>query len=248
MQREELRNYLDMVLEVPRFKDYCPNGLQVEGRSEVALLVCGVTASQALIDRAIERKADGILVHHGYFWKGEDSRITGVRKARLGALIKNDINLYAYHLPLDAHPLLGNNAQLAAVAGWQITGTFADQAIGFLGKPSGECNARQLADHLGVVLQRSPLLVGDSDRLIRTIAWCTGGAQSYFEEAVEAGADVFVSGEISEQTTHLAKELGIPYIAAGHHATERYGVQALGAHLQEKCGITCVYEELDNPV
>lgn len=248
MQREELGAYLDILLESARFRDYCPNGLQVEGRAEVRCIVCGVTASQALIDAAIARDADALLVHHGWFWKGEDGRVTGIRKARLQSLLAHDINLFAYHLPLDAHGQLGNNAQLAERLGWQITGRFAEQEIGFVGVPSAPTFAGDVARHVEVELGRTPLLVGDESRRIAKIAWCSGGAQGYFEQAILAGADLFVSGEISEQTVHLARESGVPYLAAGHHATERYGVQALGAHLIASCGLDCQFVEIDNPV
>lgn len=248
MLREDLRLYLDGLLEAPRFRDYCPNGLQVEGRAETKRILCGTTASQALIDAAIERQADAILVHHGWFWKGEDGRVTGFRKQRMAALLKHDINLFAYHLPLDAHPVLGNNAQLAAKFGWKIDGNFGEQNIGFIGTPASPISAEHLAQQVGTVLNRAPQLLGDGQRQIKRVAWCSGGAQGYFEEAIAAGADLFLSGEVSEQTYHLAMETGIPYIAAGHHATERYGVQALGRHLAETHGLECEYLELDNPV
>lgn len=245
MDRNELAAYLDGLLECGRFRDYCPNGLQVEGHPEVRRLVCGVTASQALLEAALAADADAVLVHHGYFWRGEDGRITGIRRARLKTLLENDISLYAYHLPLDAHAELGNNAQLARRMDWAVEGRFAEQEIGFLGRTTGTAGA--LAEKLAHRLGRLPLLVGDASRQLGRIAWCSGGAQGYFEQAIAAGADVYVSGEISEQTVHLAQESGVPYIAAGHHATERYGVQALGAHLAERLGIECRYVELDNP-
>lgn len=248
MQRSELCAYLDATLEAARFRDYCPNGLQVEGRRDIGKVVCGVTANQALIDAAIHQGADALLVHHGWFWKGEDGRVTGMRKARLATLLKHDINLIAYHLPLDAHGELGNNAQLARLAGWQIEGRFAEQDIGFHGRPGPVQSATAIAGHLHRVLGRLPLLVGNGDREVKRIAWCTGGAQGYFEQAISAGADLFVSGEISEQTTHLARESGVPYIAAGHHATERYGVQAVARRVEEVFGIQCSYVEVDNPV
>ena len=246
MNRMDLAAYLDGLLEAGRFRDYCPNGLQVEGRAEVRRLVCGVTASQALLEAALAADADAVLVHHGYFWRGEDGRITGIRRTRLKTLLENDINLFAYHLPLDAHAELGNNAQLARLMDWTVEGRFAEQDVGFLGSTDG--TAQQLADKLALKLGRPPLLVGDAARPLRRIAWCSGGAQNYFEDAIAAGADVYVSGEISEQTVHLARESGVPFIAAGHHATERFGVQALGAHLTERFGIECRYIELDNPV
>ncbi len=248
MQRAELDRYLEQLLEVGRFRDYCPNGLQVEGRAEVRRIVCGVTANQALIEAAIEAKADALLVHHGWFWRGEDGRVTGMRKQRLRALLTHDINLYAYHLPLDAHAELGNNAQLAQRLGLTVEGRFGEQDIGFLGAAPGVATAEALTRHIAETFGRAPLLVGDANRQITRVAWCTGAAQGYFEQAIAAGADVFISGEISEQTVHLARESGVPYIAAGHHATERYGVQAVGAHLATRFGIECQYIDIDNPV
>ncbi|MEK7737527.1 MAG: Nif3-like dinuclear metal center hexameric protein [Pseudomonadota bacterium] len=247
MQRDVLSQYLDECLEAARFHDYCPNGLQVEGRDEVRRLVCGVTASQALLEAAVAQDADAVLVHHGWFWKSEDGRVTGFRKRRMALLLAHDISLLAYHLPLDAHAELGNNAQLALRLGWRVEGRFGEQEIGFLGATAA-ATAGELAAALEQGLGRKPLLVGDPDRPLKRIAWCSGGAQAYFEEAIAAGADCFISGEISEQTVHLASETGIPYIAAGHHATERYGVQAVGSHLQEMFGLDCTYIEIDNPV
>ncbi len=248
MQREVLRQYLDGLLKSADFRDYCPNGLQVEGKAGVQRVICGVTASQALLDAAIERQADAILVHHGWFWKGEDGRVTGFRRQRLASLLAHDISLFAYHLPLDAHPTLGNNAQLAKRLGWTIEGNFSEQNIGFFGVPPAPTFAGELAQWVHQALGRAPLLIGDATRTIKRIAWCTGGAQSYFEEALATGADIFVSGEISEQTVHMARETGMLYLAAGHHATERYGVMALAAHLNDACGISCDFVDIDNPV
>jgi dinuclear metal center YbgI/SA1388 family protein len=248
MRREELRSHLDTLLDAAHFHDYCPNGLQVEGGAGIRRLVCGVTASQALVDAAIERQADALLVHHGWFWKGEDGRVIGYRRQRLASLLAHDISLFAYHLPLDAHPALGNNAQLALRLGWEITGRFAEQEIGFVGVPPAPTFAGDLAATLERSLGRAPLLIGDPARPVRSIAWCSGGAQSYFEDALATGADIFVSGEISEPTVHLARETGMAYLAAGHHATERYGVMALGEHLQQTFGIECTFVDIDNPV
>ncbi len=248
MEREELRAYLDELLEAARFRDYCPNGLQVEGRADVRRVLCGVTASQALLDEAVRRRADAVLVHHGWFWKGEDGRVTGIRRRRLATLLGHDINLFAYHLPLDAHPRFGNNVQLAARLGWEVTGRFADQDIGFLGSLPAPATAGAVAERLERLLGRSVLLVGDGARPVARLAWCSGGAQGYFEQAIAAGADCYISGEISEQTVHLAREAGVPYIAAGHHATERYGVLALGEHLTQRFGLECEFADLDNPV
>lgn len=248
MKREELVNYLDGLMMPGKFRDYCPNGLQVEGCSEVTRLVAGVTASQALLDVAVERGADAILVHHGYFWKGEDGRVTGIRRKRMATLLANDINLLAYHLPLDAHPELGNNAQLALRLGWLPDGRFGEQDIGWLGTVAEPCALSALAERVASVLERQPLVVGDEARPIRRIAWCSGGAQGYFEQAIALGVDAYLSGEISEQTVHLARESGVAYLAAGHHATERYGVQALAENLARQFGITCDFVDIENPV
>ena len=248
MDRTQLQRHLDDLLEAARFKDYCPNGLQVEGSGEVARVVCGVTASLALIDAAIERGAQAILVHHGWFWRGEDGRITGMRRARIARLLAHDINLFAYHLPRDAHPELGNNAQLGRVLGLTPTAVVGDQGLLWIGEPAVPASAGELAERFGAALGRTPLLVGDVQRTVRRIAWCTGGAQGMFEQAIDAGADLYLSGEISEQTTHTARESGVPYIAAGHHATERYGVQALGEHLARNCGLQVEFVDIDNPV
>ncbi len=245
MDRNELAGYLDALLECGRFRDYCPNGLQVEGRGEIRRIVCGVTASLDLLEAALGTDADAVLVHHGWFWRGEDGRVTGIRRARLKTLLENDISLFAYHLPLDAHAEFGNNAQLGRLMGWTAEGRFAEQDLAFLGRAEG--TAGEVAERLALKLGRRPLLAGDAARPVRRIAWCSGGAQGYFEQAIAAGADLYVSGEISEQTVHLARESGVPYLAAGHHATERYGVQALGAHLAERFGLECRYVELDNP-
>ena len=231
MKREELVSYLEGLLTPGKFKDYCPNGLQVEGRAQVRRLVAGVTASQALLDAAVAREADAILVHHGYFWKGEDGRVTGIRRQRLATLLAHDMNLLAYHLPLDAHPELGNNARLAQLLGWVPEGRFGDQDIAWLGRLAKPCDLTELAADVQRVLGRVPLVIGEAGRSICRIGWCSGGAQGYFEQAIALGVDLYLSGEISEQTVHLAEESGVAYVAAGHHATERYGVKALAAHL-----------------
>ena len=248
MKREELVDYLDGLLVPESFRDYCPNGLQVEGRDRIVRLVAGVTASQALLDAAVTRNADAILVHHGYFWKGEDGRVTGIRRQRLATLLAHDINLLAYHLPLDAHPELGNNAQLAQRLGWVPEGYFGEQDIAWLGSLETPADLDTLAADVQRVLGRVPLVIGQGGRPIRRVAWCSGGAQGYFEQAIALGVDAYVSGEISEQTVHLARESGVAYIAAGHHATERYGVQAVANHLALQFGISCEFIDLDNPV
>jgi len=251
MQLIELIERLDALLDASRVKDYCPNGLQVEGRAEVRRVLCGVTASKPLLDRAVVGGYDAVFVHHGYFWKGEDGRVNGIRRQRLKTLLVNDISLIAYHLPLDLHPELGNNAQLGRLMGWQADARFADQELGWLGRPAESAvpeSAEQLARSIAARLGRDPLLVGDGARKVRRVAWCTGGAQGYFEQAIAAGADLYVSGEISEQTVHLARESGVPYIAAGHHATERYGARAIAAYLDDSLGLEADFIDLPNPV
>ncbi len=248
MKREELARYLDELLESARFRDYCPNGLQVEGRADVQRIVVGVTACQALLDAAIARGADAILVHHGWFWRGEDGRVTGFRKARLQALLKHDINLIGYHLPLDGHAELGNNAQLAKRLGWVVDGRFGEQDIGWYGRTSTPLSLAELTQVLADELHRAPQVIGDPARQVNRVAWCSGGAQGIFEQAIAQGVDAYISGEISEQNVHLARETGVAFIAAGHHATERYGVQALAAHLTEKFGLACEFVDIDNPV
>ena len=248
MERQQLVEYLDGLLQPAKFRDYCPNGLQVEGRANVVRIVAGVTASQALVDLAVARGADALLVHHGYFWKGEDGRITGIRRQRLKTLLGNDLNLLAYHLPLDAHPELGNNAQLAARLGWLAEGRFGEQDIAWYGSVGAATTAGGLAAQIAAKLARAPQLIGDPQRPVRRLAWCTGGAQGYFEQAIALGVDAFVSGEISEPTVHLARESGVAYLACGHHATERYGVAALAAHLNAQCGLQCEFVDVDNPV
>ena len=248
---QSLVDYCDRLLDAAQFRDYCPNGLQVEGRAEVGRVISGVTASQALIEAAREQQADLLLVHHGYFWKGEDPTLTGIKQRRVRALLTAGISLLAYHLPLDAHPEFGNNARLGTRLGLVTEGCFgvaAGPALACYGHLREPLSARQMAAHLMAVLDREPLLVGNGPALIRTVGWCTGAGQSYLEAAARRGLDAFISGEISEPTVHLAREYGVHYFAAGHHATERYGVQALGEHLAEHFGIQHSFLDIDNPV
>lgn len=248
MDRRALQDYLDSLLDCARIKDYCPNGLQVEGRAAVQRILCGVTASLALIEEAIAIHADAIMVHHGYFWRGEDGRIQGTRKQRLAALLKHDINLFAFHLPLDVHPQLGNNAQLGRVMDWAVTARIGEQNLISLGSPSAPSRVGEIHTALCQRLGREAMLVGDARKPVERIAWCTGGAQGFLEQAITAGADLYVSGEISEQTWHLARESGVAYIAAGHHATERFGIQALAEHLRVEQGLDARFVDLPNPV
>lgn len=248
--RSELLHTLDTLLEPARFKDYGPNGLQVEGRREVRRLVTGVTASRALIEAAIAAQADTLLVHHGLFWRGHDGRVTGWLRQRLGLLLAHDINLLAYHLPLDAHPVLGNNAQLGRVLGLVADARFGEQDLGFLGGPADgrvHADAQALGQAVAHALGRPVTVVDPAPRPARRIGWCTGGAQGYFEAAIQAGADVFITGEISEPQAHYARECGVAFIACGHHASERYGVQALGEHLARQLGLEHQFIDIDNP-
>ena len=248
MQRTELDEYLAQYLEVARFRDYSPNGLQVEGRASVERLITGVTASLALLEAAIEARADAVLVHHGYFWRGEDARIIGTRRRRIGLLVEHDVNLFAFHLPLDAHPEVGNNAQLGRVLGFPVAGRFGEQELGMYGALDDSVTLDSIARRLEERLQRPPLVVGEASSPVRRIAWCTGAAQGYLEDAIRLGVDLYVTGEVSEQTVHLSRETGVAFIAAGHHATERYGVQALGEHLAQRFGIEHRFIDIPNPV
>ena len=250
VERLALLAAFDAVLQPQLFKDYGPNGLQVEGRERVGKLVSGVTASLAFIDAAIAEGADALLVHHGLFWRGQDGRVTGWMKQRLARLLSHDVNLFAYHLPLDGHDTLGNNAQLAERLGITLLpapqGRFGEQSLGFLGQREA-ASAAALAEHVSTVLGRSVTLVAEPDRPLLRVALCTGGAQSYFESAIAAGADVFITGEISEPQAHYARECGVAYIACGHHASERFGAPAVGAHVAAQLGLEHVFIDIPNP-
>lgn len=253
MQLNALVNTLDDLLQPARFADYCPNGLQVEGRAEVRTLVTGVTASEALIDAAIALQADAILVHHGYFWKGERAEVVGMKRRRLGKLITQDISLLAYHLPLDAHPVLGNNARLAERLGLTREGPLFPQdarAVGDVGVLTHPMTADAFSRHISQVLGREPLHIsgaGGNEALIRRVAWCTGGAQGFIEQAIAMGVEAYLSGEISEPTVHAARESGVHYWAMGHHASERYGVQAVGEWCARELGLIHHFVDIDNP-
>lgn len=246
--RDALAGWMDRLLESGRFSDYGPNGLQVEGRARVRRIVSGVTASLALIEAAAADGADAIVVHHGLFWRGQDGRVTGWMKRRLAALLAHDISLYAYHLPLDAHPEVGNNARLGAELGLTVAGSFGDKALGLIGVPAdGPCSLEALTARVQATLGRAPVVVPGDGRPVRRVAWCTGGAQGYFESAIAAGADVYLTGEISEPQAHIARETGCAFLACGHHATERYGAQALGARVAAEFGLQHRFIDLDNP-
>lgn len=241
---------LNELLLVENFKDYCPNGLQVQASSEIKKVVTGVTASQALIDAAVAKNADALLVHHGYFWQGESQPLTGFKGRRIASLFNNNLSLVAYHLPLDAHPQLGNNQQLAEVMGWQVTGSMegASWPLGLVGKLQQPLTAAELSDEFTAKLGQKPLVLAGHQRAINSLAWCTGSADKGIVRAAELGVDAYISGEVSEQTQHLAQELGVTYFAAGHHATERYGVQALGNWLAAKFALDVEFIEIFNPV
>ncbi|MFT3856215.1 MAG: Nif3-like dinuclear metal center hexameric protein [Aquabacterium sp.] len=247
IDRNDLQRHLQELLEVDRFKDYGPNGLQVEGTPAIRKVVTGVTASLALIDAAIAAQADAIVVHHGLFWRGQDGRITGWMKQRLARLLAHDINLFAYHLPLDAHASLGNNAQWGQRLGLVADGTFAEQNLGFIGPVPDELDLDGLASRVHQAMGRAPTVVPGDGRPLKRAAWCSGGAQGYFEQAIAAGADVFLTGEISEPQAHYARETGVAFMACGHHASERYGVQAIGQHLAARLGVEHVFLDIDNP-
>ncbi|WPB57613.1 Nif3-like dinuclear metal center hexameric protein [Xylophilus sp. GOD-11R] len=244
--RDALLRRFDALLSPARFKDYGPNGLQVEGRAQVGHIVSGVTASRALIEAAIEARADAIFVHHGLFWRGHDGRVTGWLRQRLGLLLAHDISLFAYHLPLDAHADFGNNAQLGARLGWVADAHFGEQDLGCIGDTAFE-DAEALARHVERVVERPVTLVDPARGPIRRVAWCTGGAQGFFEAAIAAGADAFVTGEISEPQAHYARELGVAFIACGHHASERYGAPAVAGHVAAELGLRHTFIDIYNP-
>jgi len=248
MLLNDLRDYNASLLQTSLFKDYCPNGLQVEGRAQVHRIATGVTASQHVLDEAIKWGADAILVHHGYFWRNEVASIVGVKRKRITQLLLNDVSLLAYHLPLDVHDELGNNAQLGQRLGLVVQRQFGAQNIVFMGELTPAQTLSKFASKVGSELERLPQIIGDGNKVVSKVAWCSGGAQSHFEEAIEQGVDVYLTGEISEQSFHLANESGVGFIAAGHHATERFGIQALGEHLANRFDLEHRFFDQANPV
>lgn len=250
----QLAEWLEITLQSQRYKDYCPNGLQVEGRNTIRHIITGVTASQALLDAAVQQNADAILVHHGWFWKNESPVLRGARRQRIATALRHELNVFGFHLPLDAHPVLGNNAQLGELLGFEpdrdATGapqTFGPDGLMWRGRCVGG-SLRQLGERIGTALGRPALTLGDPDKPVETVAWCTGGAQNMMEAAIESGVDVYVTGEVSEQNFHLANESGTAFIAAGHHATERYGIKALGEAVAAEFGVSVEFVDIDNPV
>lgn len=248
MKLDELRDYNASLLQTTLFKDYCPNGVQVEGRAQVLRIATAVTASQRVLDEAIAWGADAILVHHGYFWRNEDACIAGLKKRRIAKLLNNDVSLLAYHLPLDAHAELGNNARLGKLLGLTEQGRFGEQNVACLGALAIPQTLALFAEQIGNALRRTPQVIGEHDKMISRVGWCSGGAQGYFEAAIAQGVDVFLTGEISEQNFHLVNETGVAFIAAGHHATERPGIQALGEHLADRFALEHRFFDQDNPV
>ncbi|WKU19403.1 Nif3-like dinuclear metal center hexameric protein [Advenella alkanexedens] len=252
---QDLVKWLDENLKPHLYQDYAPNGLQVQGRSVIKKVITGVTASQALLEKAIEYQADAVIVHHGWFWKNEDVRILGAKYQRIALAIKHDLNIIGYHLPLDAHPEWGNNRQLAKVLDLQPfyeddqPQTCGRNGLVWQGSVvTGETTLADLGVLISQRLEREPLLIGDTDKVIRKVAWCTGGGQGMFQDAIDAGVDVFITGEASEPVYHMARESGVAFIAAGHHATERYGIQALGNALVDRFGIAATFVDIPNPV
>lgn len=250
MKRHALEAYLKDFLQVERYKDYAPNGLQVEGTDEIRTIVTGVTACQALIDRAIELNADALLVHHGFFWKNEPDVITGMKQRRIKSLLAHDINLFGFHLPLDGHPVLGNNARLGEVIGFENVRIVEHipQNLLWRAELTAPVTAEQFEARLTERLGRKPLHLKAEREFITSVAWCTGGAQDYIDEAYALGVDAFISGEASERTLHSAVEQNVHYFGAGHHATERYGIEALGQHLAEKYDLQHEFVDIPNPV
>lgn len=247
-ERATLLSAFDDLLQPAKFNDYGPNGLQVEGQGSIERIVSGVTASRALIEAAIAEQAQAIFVHHGLFWRGQDGRLTGWLRERVALLMAHNINLFAYHLPLDAHPTLGNNAQLGRLLGVAVSGHFGEQGLGCWGDvPGAGCTLVDLAGLVGQQLQRAPLVVGPDHKTIRRLGWCSGGAQSFFQAAIDAGVDAFLTGEISEPQAHMARETGVAFLACGHHATERLGASAVAGFVAEKHGLLHRFIDIDNP-
>ena len=248
MRLSDLDDYTRSLLDVARFRDYCPNGLQVEGRPEVRRIVTGVSANLAFLEAAIAAQADAVIVHHGFFWKNEPAPIVGVKRRRIRLLLQNEVSLFAFHLPLDAHPELGNNARLGQRLGFTVEQWVGEQGLIALGRVDEPASLAQLVGRIATALGRAPLVVGEAERVIRRIAWCSGGAQGWFETAAGYGVDAYLTGEASEYNVHFARESGVAFLAAGHHATERYGVQALGEHLAAQFGLEHRFIDVPNPV
>ena len=247
MRKQDLIESLNTLLHPELFKDYAPNGLQVEGKDEIKRIVTAVSATQNVIDRAVQLQADALLVHHGWFWRGENPAIVATKYKRLKTLMSAEINLIAYHLPLDAHETLGNNAQMAALLNAQDIVLGGEGNFIWSGKIA-PVSVQELAHSLEKALNRKPLVLGDASIKVERLAWCSGSAENFFEAAIAMGAQAYISGEATERTTHLARESEVPFLVCGHHATERLGIRALGDWIEEKHGLECIFVDDDNPI
>lgn len=250
IETRALVEYADSLLESSTVRDYCPNGLQVEGRPRIERLMTGVTASQALLEAAVDWGADALLVHHGWFWKNEPAVLTGMKRRRVRTALDAEINLIAYHLPLDIHRRYGNNAELGRLL--DITPLDQQEAAGvpgllWHGRLESSVDAGEFGQRIGDRLERTPLHLGPGAGTIETVAWCTGAGQDFIDDAAALGVDAYISGEVSERTAHAAREQGIHYYAAGHHATERGGVRVLGEHLAQRFELEHRFVDIDNP-
>lgn len=247
MRKQDLIESLNTLLHPELFRDYAPNGLQVEGKDEIKRIVTAVSATQNVIDRAVQLQADALLVHHGWFWRGENPAIVATKYKRLKTLMSAEINLIAYHLPLDAHETLGNNAQMAALLNAQDIVLGGEGNFIWSGKIA-PVSVQELAQCLEKALNRKPLVLGDASIKVERLAWCSGSAENFFEAAIAMGAQAYISGEATERTTHLARESEVPFLVCGHHATERLGIRALGDWIEEKHGLECIFVDDDNPI
>ena len=247
MRKQDLIESLNTLLHPEFFKDYAPNGLQVEGKDEIKRIVTAVSATQNVIDRAVQLQADALLVHHGWFWRGENPAIVATKYKRLKTLMSAEINLIAYHLPLDAHETLGNNAQMTALLNAQDIVLGGEGNFIWSGKIA-PVSVQELAQCLEKALNRKPLVLGDASIKVERLAWCSGSAENFFEAAIAMGAQAYISGEATERTTHLARESEVPFLVCGHHATERLGIRALGDWIEEKHGLECIFVDDDNPI
>lgn len=254
IHRDDLQHWLGQLLACDRYSDYCPNGLQLQGQAQVRHIVTGVTASLALIKAAIERGADTLLVHHGWFWKNEDPCIVGMKHQRIALALAHQLNIFAYHLPLDGHPVYGNNTQLGHVLGLEPDHDdegnllrVGPQNLIQLGHLPQPLSLQEFAGQVHQALQRKPTFVGNPQQKISSVAWCTGGAQGFMPTAIEAGVDLYLTGEASEHSFHYAQETDTAFMAAGHHATERYGVKALGEHIAQQFPVQVEFIDIDNP-
>lgn len=247
IQRSELLAHLDELLQPGYFSDYGPNGLQVEGAPEIQKIITGVSICEPLIDAAIAKNAETILVHHGMFWKLEGPRVVGIKKSRLAKLLSHNINLIGYHLPLDAQLEFGNNAQIAKLLNIKIDHTYTKDELLFVGHLEKPMNGKAFEEKIATAFSRKPLYI-PAEKEIQIVGWCSGGGADYIHRAIECGVDAFITGEVYERTVPVARESNIHLYGAGHHATERYGIKALGEHLSHHFSISVEFIDIDNPV